>query len=214
MLGCQRSHPVVVCVSCAHCRPAQQLLGRLVHRAVRVVTVLEEIGTGNESNQFVLVVDDWQLAFLAALHQLVGLGQCASLLGDNQLARHDFRDREIVIPNEIDVPCANHSKQFAPDLAVLCDWDATKAFFGLDVADVLDRGIDAHRQRVIDEPVLETFHRSDHVGLLFDRTVVVNDAHPALQSHGHSEIGFTDGVHGRRHKGALKPNVASHSGAR
>ncbi len=83
-----------------------------------------------------LLVDDWQLALLGALHELVGLRQRAALLGHNHVARHHVRHGQVVVADGVDVAGADDAQQVAADLARVRDRNTREPPALLDGPDV------------------------------------------------------------------------------
>ncbi|GMT25056.1 hypothetical protein PFISCL1PPCAC_16353, partial [Pristionchus fissidentatus] len=185
-------------------------LAHLVVRGIRELARLTKIGSGDERDEFVLAVDDGQLALLLILEDIVGVLEGERLLADDQtVAGHhhlgNLGGRPSRLRQEVDVARRDQTKQSASILARLRHRCARESLLRLNLHQIRDRRIGLDALRVRDEPLLVPLNFVDLLRLvLLGGEVGVHDAHASVQRHSNGHLCLRHRVHGRGDEGRLE----------
>ena len=184
-----------------HTEAAELVLAR-----VGELAELDDVAVGDESDELAFAVDNRQLFDAVLAQDLLGLGQVASVLGDDQiLARHELGDGACRLLFEAQVAVGHNAHQFA---GIVRDRDAANLVFAHDGQRVACGGVLAERHGILDHAAFGTLDFPDLVGLRRNGHVLVHHADAAVARHGNRHFAFGDGVHGRTDNGGLQLNVA------
>mmetsp|Transcript_620 Transcript_620/g.1388 ORF Transcript_620/g.1388 Transcript_620/m.1388 type:complete len:283 (-) Transcript_620:215-1063(-) len=170
-------------------------------RSAGEIAILAHVLPGDESHQFVLLVDHGQLALLRVHQQLVRFLQSAPRRSDDQLGRHHLGDASGAVLDEVVITRGDDAHQPPSELAILSDRAARKAVAHLDLIEVGERRMGRQAERIENESVLKTFDTSHLAALLFNRVVAVDNSQATEEGHVNGHLCFSHRVHGARDKG-------------
>ena len=192
----------------------EELLRLFVLGGAGEVTVLLQIGPGDEGHDLVVLVDNGELALLGFLEKRVGLLEADALLGDGELVAggHELAHLDGEVVHEGGVAVGDDADELAAHLAGVGDGNAGISKGVLDVDYILDCVGGGEADGVGDEPVLVLLDLVNLGRLGLDAVVGVDDADAALQGHLDGHLGFRDGVHRGRDEGGLQLDVLAQLG--
>lgn len=187
----------------------EELLGLFVLGGAGEVTVLLQIGPGDEGNELVVLVDDGELALLGFLEELVGLLEADTLLGNRELVAggHELADLDRKVVDEGGVTVGDDTDELSAHLASVRDGDAGITKGMLNVDDILDGVGGGEADGVGDETILVLLNLVNFGSLCLNAVVGVDDADASLESHLDGHLGLSDGVHGGRDERCLELDV-------
>jgi hypothetical protein len=182
----------------------------LVLAGARELGRLLEILDGDHALEGEVLVDDQHLfdAMLVQQREHLFLGRVLAH-GHQPLARcHDGGHRGVELGLEAQVAVGHDSDR----LAVAHHRHAGDVLRAREVQHVADRELGPDRDRVVDDPALESLDASDLARLPLDGHVLVDDADPAFLRDGDREAMFGHGIHRGRNERQIEPDGARQPG--
>ena len=177
----------------AAAQPSQRILA-----GVRILDRLLDVLDGDQALQLEVLVDHEKLFDLRLVQNLARLVERgADRHGDQPLLRHHFGDRARSVGLESQVAIGQDADQPSLLAAAFGDRHARDAVPLHQLERFADQRGRRDRDRVDDHAALGSLHAIDFERLIFDRQVLVDDAHAALLRHGDGHLRLGDGVHRR-----------------
>ena len=171
-------------------QPALRVLG-----GMRILVGLHEVLQGDQAPQASLLVNQWQLLDLVPGEQRERIVALGAHGGSDQRHRgHHRADQLVRIGLETHVTVGDDAEQHH---VVVDDRHPADPVVGAQLLNLAQGGVGADGDRLINHAGLGALHLIDHVRLLADGQVPVQDAQATLAGHrdGHPLLG--DGVHCR-----------------
>ncbi len=197
--------PLVCVGSDAHSR-GHAKAAVLVLAGIGEFAELDDVPVGNQAHEMAFRVDDGQFFDAMFAQDLLGLGEVASVFGDDEVfARHQLRDRAIRLLLKPQIAVGHDAHQFARRVG---DGNAADFVLAHDGEGVSGRGFLVQRDRILDHPALRALDFSDFVGLGRDAHVLVHDPDASIAGNRNRHLAFSHRVHRRTHNGAFQLDVA------
>ncbi len=173
-----------------HPQPAEVVLG-----GVGVLDGLGDVLDGDEALELEVVVDDQQLLDLVLAQHLAGhLERGPDRHGDQVGRRHEVAYRAVEVGLEAQVAVGEDAEQ-QPVWGH--DRHPADAVAAHELLGVVQGRVTTEGDRVDDHPRLGALHLADHLSLLLDRHLLVDDADAAVARHRDRHRRLGDRVHGR-----------------
>ena len=171
---------------------------------------LVEVAQGDEPGELSFAVDERQLLELGATEDLEGhFARRALGRGRERSGRHDVADERGLVVFALDEAHVAVGDDADEHAVVVGHGQPRDAVLAADAVDVGHSRVWACRDRVGDHARLGALDAVDHVRLVFDREVAVEDAETTGTGHGDCHAVLGDGVHGAGDDGNLQADVAS-----
>ena len=203
---CQGHGPLIARVADGRGSPDQQP-ALIVLGGVGVGLGLLDVLHRDQAGGAIILVDDDDPLDLAVAQQGPRLVSSSPLTHGDQIARgHQLDGLAIRVGVEPHVAVGQDADQ--PAGHRIHDRKARNLPLGHDGADFPERRLRCDGHRIDDHAAFIAFDLADHVRLLLDRHIAVEDAQTAGLGHGDRQPAFGDRVHGGRGQRDVQPDVA------
>ena len=185
----------------ANAELAVVILGR-----IEIHVPLLDVLSGDESGQLALGIDERQFFDAVLLENATGLFEAGGFRSTDEAVfrSHHFGDRRIFVLDMPDIAARHDADQ---NILIVDHRESIHSLFEHNPLKLSNIQIRRHRKRIGDHRILGSLHLGNHVCLVLDRHISVNDPDTAFASESDGKLVLGDCVHGRGNYWNIQRNI-------